>query len=219
MANRFYDSLKFDDPWYRRLTPLQKCFWEYLLCKCNQAGIWKPDFDMASFCIGSTINETEMIPLFNERIKILNNGDWFITKFVLFQQKIRDLKELNPDNNAHKSIINILNHCNITIEGLPSPCQGAAKGLPSPTGNSKVIVKVKAFTVPTMDEVLKYCQERKNGWTKKEASYFMDFYESKGWFVGKTKMKSWKHTLHRAEKWEVINQSPVKNQSRHRELV
>ena len=47
MAKRFYDSMKFDDPWYRKLTPKHKCFWEYLLCKCTHSGIWKPDFEMA----------------------------------------------------------------------------------------------------------------------------------------------------------------------------
>ena len=34
-----------------------------------------------------------------------------------------------------------------------------------------------------------YCQERGN---KVDPQAFVDFYESKGWMVGKNKMKNWK---------------------------
>lgn len=47
----------------------------------------------------------------------------------------------------------------------------------------------KNFTPPTVEEVQAYCQERKN---KVDAQTFVDFYESKGWMVGKNKMKDWK---------------------------
>ena len=45
------------------------------------------------------------------------------------------------------------------------------------------------FIKPTIEEVQKYCDERKNN---VNAEKFWNFYESKGWFVGKSKMKSWK---------------------------
>ena len=47
----------------------------------------------------------------------------------------------------------------------------------------------KKFTPPTVEEVQAYCQERKN---KVDAQAFVDFYSSKGWMVGKNKMKDWK---------------------------
>ena len=47
---------------------------------------------------------------------------------------------------------------------------------------------VKRFTPPTVEEVRAYCDERMNGIDPEE---FCDFYESKGWMVGKNKMKSW----------------------------
>ena len=46
-----------------------------------------------------------------------------------------------------------------------------------------------AFRPPTVEEVRAYCQERKN---RVDAQRFVDFYESKGWVVGRTKMKDWK---------------------------
>lgn len=47
----------------------------------------------------------------------------------------------------------------------------------------------KNFIPPTVEEVQAYCQERKN---KVDAQTFVNFYESKGWMVGKNKMKNWK---------------------------
>lgn len=45
------------------------------------------------------------------------------------------------------------------------------------------------FTPPTLEEVKAYCIERKNN---VDYQKWYDFYESKGWFVGKNKMKNWK---------------------------
>ena len=49
--------------------------------------------------------------------------------------------------------------------------------------------KNNKFTPPTLEEVKAYCKERNNS---VDADTFIDFYESKGWFVGKNKMKDWK---------------------------
>lgn len=50
-------------------------------------------------------------------------------------------------------------------------------------------VKEKRFAPPTKAEVEEYCQEKGYG---VDAERFIDFYESKGWYVGKNKMKDWK---------------------------
>lgn len=44
------------------------------------------------------------------------------------------------------------------------------------------------FVPPTPEEVNAYCQERHNGI---DGTEFVDFYTSKGWMVGKNKMKDW----------------------------
>lgn len=52
------------------------------------------------------------------------------------------------------------------------------------------VSKEKAhFVPPTLENVIGYCRE--SGYTI-DAQRFIDFYESKGWFVGKNKMKDWK---------------------------
>ena len=53
------------------------------------------------------------------------------------------------------------------------------------------------FTPPTLEEVKSYCLERNN---KVDAQRFIDFYESKGWMIGKSKMKDWKACVRTWEK-------------------
>jgi len=48
------------------------------------------------------------------------------------------------------------------------------------------------FIPPTVDEVRQYCQERNN---RVDAQAFVDFYQSKSWYVGKNKMKDWKASV------------------------
>lgn len=71
--------------------------------------------------------------------------------------------------------------------------------------------KSTRFVPPTHEEVENYCLERNN---KVDAERFIDFYSSKGWMVGKNKMKDWKACI---RTWERSNststqqtQKPVK---------
>ena len=49
--------------------------------------------------------------------------------------------------------------------------------------------KRTVFTPPTIEEVSEYCLERKNGIDPQK---WWDSYQSKGWMIGKSKMKDWK---------------------------
>lgn len=51
------------------------------------------------------------------------------------------------------------------------------------------VSKEKSFIPPSVENVREYCQEC--GY-RVDAECFVDFYASKGWMVGKTKMKDWK---------------------------
>ena len=48
---------------------------------------------------------------------------------------------------------------------------------------------IRRFVKPSLTEVMEYCQSRNNAI---DAQAFLDFYESKGWLIGKTPMKDWK---------------------------
>ena len=63
--------------------------------------------------------------------------------------------------------------------------------------NKKEIYKERNFIKPTLDEVKEYCKERNND---VDAERFINFYESKGWMVGKNKMKDWRACVRTWEK-------------------
>lgn len=71
------------------------------------------------------------------------------------------------------------------------------------TINKKEIYKER-FKKPTLEDVKEYCEERNNGI---DAETFINFYESKGWMVGKNKMKDWKACI---RTWE-RNRKPNKD--------
>lgn len=55
------------------------------------------------------------------------------------------------------------------------------------------------FVIPTVEQIKEYCTERNN---KIDADYFFNYYQSKGWMIGKNKMKDWKSAVHTWEKRE-----------------
>jgi len=65
---------------------------------------------------------------------------------------------------------------------------------PEPITKTKQIQKkgVKRFTPPSLDEVKGYILEKQYDI---DGQYFIDFYQSKGWMIGKNKMKDWKATI------------------------
>ena len=68
-------------------------------------------------------------------------------------------------------------------------------------------VALKRFTPPTVDEVAAYCGERNN---RIDPQTFVDFYASKGWVVGKSKMKDWKAAIRTWEKRDGNSQTERK---------
>ena len=50
----------------------------------------------------------------------------------------------------------------------------------------------KTFKPPTIEEVKEYCKERKNGI---DVIKWWNFYNSKGWMIGKNKMKDWQSAV------------------------
>lgn len=66
--------------------------------------------------------------------------------------------------------------------------------------------KSTRFVPPTLEQVQDYCKERNNN---VDAERFIDFYESKGWMVGKNKMKDWKACV---RTWEKRDAKPAPKQ-------
>lgn len=72
--------------------------------------------------------------------------------------------------------------------------------IPTPNNinnNINDTISVKRFVKPNVEEIESYCKERNNS---VDAQQFFDYYESKGWKVGKTPMKDWKAAVRTWEK-------------------
>tara|TARA_R100000655_G_scaffold101275_2_gene146277 strand:+ start:8653 stop:9249 length:597 start_codon:yes stop_codon:yes gene_type:complete len=76
--------------------------------------------------------------------------------------------------------------------------------------NNNITYSKGRFKKPTINDIKKYCLERKN---QVDAETFFDFYESKNWKVGKNKMKDWKACV---RTWEKRNYKTNNNTTSHR---
>lgn len=81
----------------------------------------------------------------------------------------------------------------------------------SDTINNNIKEKVKKFKKPTIEEIKKYCFEK--GYNI-NAEYFIDYYESNGWKVGKNPMKDWKATI---RTWNSRNKNTNKEKFEQRQ--
>lgn len=70
-------------------------------------------------------------------------------------------------------------------------------------------ISKERFKKPTIKDIEDYCIERKN---KIAANRFFDYYESKGWMIGKNKMKDWKAAI---RTWESRDNKGMSKMHKH----
>lgn len=98
-VKRFTATEKWDKAWFRALSIQHKCLWLYLCDKSDPAGVWEPDFELASFQIGTAISEADF-SAFGDRIEKLPSGKYWLKAFVEFQYG-----KLSNECPPHKTII------------------------------------------------------------------------------------------------------------------
>lgn len=96
-------------------------------------------------------------------------------------------------------------------EQHPIRCQVDIENSVIPTPNNinnniKNNISVTRFVKPKVEEIDSYCKERKNN---VDAQQFFDYYESKGWKVGKSPMKDWKSAVRTWERNDFNNHNKV----------
>ena len=179
MAKRFTDTDKWKKGWFKQLNSKQRLFWLYILDDCNAAGIWDVDLEVASIRIGDRMGMDEAVEVLGEDVIWFDNNEKiFIPKFIDFQYGV-----LNENSRPHASVIKILEKYKLYGNQTPEILEPKPK-------------KRKSFNKPTVEQIKEYCKERNN---TVDGETFFDFYESKGWLVGKTKMKDWKAAV---RNWE-----------------
>jgi len=82
-------------------------------------------------------------------------------------------------------------NCGSPDSPVETPLETPERGADAPRARTAVS-KAQPFTPPTVEEVAGYVCEKR---LAVDAEYFVDFYASKGWMVGKSSMKDWQATL------------------------
>lgn len=95
---RFTDTEIWDKEWFMDLCPKLKCLIRYLFDNCDAAGVWTPNWKLATLHIGETVSATDL-KLLNGQIEILPGGKIFLPDFINFQYG--SLSESSP---AHKPV-------------------------------------------------------------------------------------------------------------------
>jgi len=200
---------KWKDLWFSNLSPNGKLLFFYFVENCDNAGFFEVNKKFMLFHTG--FNEEQLmdagIELKKSYIKSKDGTKLWFKNFLKYQKKL----PLNLANNMHKQIIMLIQE-NLSDENkfkgsdvlnslLPTEAQvGKRKKrevveTDQQTLTELPIIKIPRFIKPNKDEVYEYMVEKEFEFAKMESEKFINFFESKGWKVGKTPMKSWKSAI------------------------
>ena len=122
--------------------------------------------------------------------------------------KLEATKEITKETRSGTVVISIVNY-NKYQDSNQEVNQPITNDQPRYKNNKKeknietipkgIAKKNSVFTPPTVEEVSAYCLERGNS---VDPNSFVSFYESKGWMIGKNKMKDWKAAVRTWERHE-----------------
>ena len=181
----YYAILPAEVRYSKDLTPNAKLLYAEITALCNMNG--KCTASTQYFC---RLYEVSRGAVQNWLKMLDDNG--YINRTVIYKQGTKEImhRYINLKDKGSINISTDNTNINITNTNLTD-------------SNKKAL-----FKKPTLDEVKNYCILRKNNI---EAEAFIDFYESKGWQIGKEKMKSWKACV---RTWESREKKNTKTMSK-----
>ena len=128
---RFAETLKWSDPWFRRLSCAGKMLWFYMLDHCDNIGLVEIDCDLVSHDCGIEITESTISELGN-RVQRLECGKIFLPKFIRFQYG-----SLSASCPAHKKVIEAVERHGLTESQLGYAYPNARVTIPYRIGRGK----------------------------------------------------------------------------------
>ena len=181
----YYAIIPAEVRYSKALTPNAKLLYAEITALCNMNG--KCTASTEYFC---RVYEVSRASIQNWLSLLDKNG--YITRVLIYRQGSKEILSRYIKLVDKPSLKMCIDNTNINI-----------------TNNNLTDSNKKAlFKKPTLDEVKNYCILRKNNI---EAEAFIDFYESKGWQIGKEIMKSWKACV---RTWESREKNKPKTMSK-----
>jgi len=173
----YYAVIPADVRYSKKLTPNAKLLYAEITALCNLNG--KCTASTEYFC---KLYEVSRVSI-QKWLKTLEDNN-YIKRVNIYKQGSKEIltRVITLVNNPRKQKLTDNTNINITNTNLTDSNKG------------------KRFKKPSFDEVNNYCLERKNNI---DAEAFLDFYQSKGWMVGKHPMKDWKACVRTWEKRDV----------------
>lgn len=128
-------------------------------------------------------------------LKLSERWGWSRNKVMRFLDVLESEQMLNTKRTPKGTLVTIIKYEDYqfdeTTHETPNETtdEPQKKNIKNIKKNNNINNRGKIFIPPTVEEVQAYCKERNN---KVDAQAFVDFYSSKGWMIGKNKMKDWK---------------------------
>jgi hypothetical protein len=101
--------------------------------------------------------------------------------------KLISTNEITNVTSSQGTIIQIVSYEKYQVPTNEITNEQPTSNQQSTTNNN--VKNEKKFIIPTFNDVLEYCMQNN---LEVDPNRFINFYESKGWMVGKNKMKDWK---------------------------
>jgi uncharacterized phage protein (TIGR02220 family) len=109
---RFTETTKWEDPWFRKLKPKYKAFFLFVCDRCDNAGVWVVDMDLAIQYIGEKLEESDCLKVMGGRVVDMGRGRWLIPQFIDFQYGA-----LSLNCHPHKRIMEAMSRHGLKVEG------------------------------------------------------------------------------------------------------
>lgn len=140
-----------------------------------------------------TFEQFHMITIIDDLIKVTN---WERYQSVDKMTEIREYNRLAQQRSREKRRL-LLDVNDKSMTGQPSQDTDIDIDIDKDIDKEKSIEKSRRFVPPSVEDVRSYCIERRNN---VDAGQFWDFYQAKGWMVGKNHMKDWRAAVRTWEK-------------------
>ena len=160
-------------------------------------------FDVSVWTISKCIKELVEFKYIKCEYETDNARKIFLIKPIVKNLKTYSEKSKNPNVKNHKTLCEKQQTPIVKNANKESIDEKVNKESIKENNNSGA--KAISFKKPLISEIEKYCKDRKNNI---DARSFFDFYESKGWMIGKNKMKDWKAAV---RTWEQRKKENVSN--------
>lgn len=144
------------------------------------------------------------------------DGTTFFSKSLIERMLIKDEKSAEASKSAKIRWEKYRKNQQVNADALQTHSERNANAMLIKVSKDKVskdkLNKNKDDIPPKIEDIEQYCKERNNNIN---AQKFFDYYESKGWVVGRSKMKSWKAAV---RTWESNGHSKQKEQRLYNEI-